>query len=695
MKTRHLVDMLEARADEHPGRLALTFLETGEVTGPCRTLTYGHLARRARGQASRLTAEGWGPGDRALLLYPAGPEFVEAFFGCIYAGVVAVPVWPPNPRHLERSLATLAGILRDCEPKGVLTTGALQGLAAGIGSRVPGLAGTPLVATDGATTDGAWTPPAIDAETLAFLQYTSGSTGSPKGVRMTHRNLLANQAMICAAGRTGPGLRGVGWLPLYHDMGLIGHVLHPLCLGGSLAFLSPLHFLERPMRWLEAMSHFRAEAGGGPDFAYALCARKATGADLSGLDLSSWRTAFVGAEPVRAETLETFARVFGPCGFAAKSLFPCYGLAEATLIVTGAHLDAGVHRHPLPGGRSAVGCGPPVPGVELRITTPGDGAPLPDGAEGEILVRGPSVSAGYWGRPPEDPETFIPDPAGAWLRTGDLGTLVDGQLHVTGRIKDLIVIRGRNLYPQDLERAGEAACPQLRPGGSAAFAVADEAEGEGLGFVAEVRREVPAEALAALSVAIRVALTAAAEAGPRVVALLPQGELPKTSSGKVRRREAGQAVADGSLPVLHLWTLPPATAQPLPEAAVIEAGRRLLARQAGIDLAAVTLDRPLDELGLDSVARVELLDALRGLTGRPLPARRAAEATCLAELLAVEEAAESATESAAEGAVEGTVGAPAAEGTVGAPAAAAPVGVAGGGGLPDPAWMAELEDSEW
>src|SRR4051794_33601839 len=336
-----IAGLLRARAAERPAQVAFTFLADGEAEGG--SLTYGELDRRAAGVAAALAAS-VPPGERALLLYPPGLDFIVAFFGCLYAGVVAVPAYPPRPN--DRSQSRLRAIAHDATPRAALTTAAILAGAVeprGLLAVAPELGGLRWIATDplvgplvGSSSGGEGSPAfEPDPESLAFLQYTSGSTAAPKGVMVTHANLLHNERMIGAAFDMDESAVVVGWLPLYHDMGLIGNVLQPLHAGGRCVLMSPVAFLQRPLRWLEAISRFRGTVSGGPNFAYELCLRKATPEALLGLDLASWRVAFNGAEPVRAATLERFAAAFAPCGFRASSFYPCYGLAEATLFVTG------------------------------------------------------------------------------------------------------------------------------------------------------------------------------------------------------------------------------------------------------------------------------------------------------------------------------------------------------------------------
>ncbi|HEV7785623.1 MAG TPA: fatty acyl-AMP ligase, partial [Thermoanaerobaculia bacterium] len=453
--------MLRARAEERPNQAAFTFLTDGETEAG--RLTYAELDFRARAVAAALR-EAVPPGERALLLYPPGLDFIVAFFGCLYAGVVAVPAYPPRPN--DRSQARLRAIARDAEPRVALSTSATLSGLAGLAAMAPELAAVRWMATDAlasGVSDRQLSEPS--PESIAFLQYTSGSTAEPKGVEVTHANLLHNERMIGAAFEQDESSVVVGWLPLYHDMGLIGTVLQPLHAGGRCVLMSPLAFLQRPMRWLEVISRYRGTTSGGPNFAYELCVRKATPEALAGLDLTSWRVAFNGAEPVRAETLERFAGTFAPCGFRPEAFYPCYGLAEATLFVAGgvpgrrpriAEVEAAaLERNEVVsiagsdrGARRLVSSGRPWMGQRIVVADPETGAACPPGRVGEIWIAGSSVARGYWRNPEATTHDFGahlagPGSDGPFLRTGDLGFVADGELYVTGRLKDLIILRGR------------------------------------------------------------------------------------------------------------------------------------------------------------------------------------------------------------------------------------------------------------
>ncbi|MEM7581908.1 MAG: amino acid adenylation domain-containing protein [Acidobacteriota bacterium] len=642
---RSLVELLRLRAEKQPSQNAYTFLADGEVESAL--WTYGDLDSAARAIAARLQ-ELTAPGDRALLLYPAGLDFVAAFFGCLYANVIAVPAYPPRRHRVQQRLRS---IVEDCQPTVCLTTGSVAERATVLSEQSTALAAARWLATDHlpeAATTGDWAPTDPGPVTPAFLQYTSGSTGDPKGVIVSHANLLHNEEMIHRAfGMTSESVV-VGWLPLYHDMGLIGNVLQPLYAGGRCVLMSPMAFLQKPLRWLTAIDRYRGTTSGGPNFAYELCADRVSAHELEELDLSCWKVAFNGAEPVRASTLDRFATTFAPCGFNRQAFYPCYGLAETTLFVTGGEPGQGAvvdafdtgelenHRAAKSdesddGARQLVGSGRAWLGQDVAIVS--DRKRLDEGRIGEIWVAGPSVAGGYWQRPERTHADFEArldrDPeAGPFLRTGDLGFLRDGELFVTGRLKDLIILRGRNLYPHDLELTASASHPSLRPGNAIAFAV-DDQDKESLVLVLEVERRVVREkdpaVCESLVAAVRRAIAAEHEAAVGTVVLIYPGTLPKTSSGKVRRRACRQQYLAGELRTVTESPLA-SLAEQLDETADTSLDRatllaladgprrtvfvkhlqRVVARRLGVPLEQVPADTALTSLGLDSLHAMEL-----------------------------------------------------------------------------------------
>jgi amino acid adenylation domain-containing protein len=642
---RSFSGLLRCRAAGVDDGAAYVFLAGGETE--TERLSWRELDAGACKVAAALS-ETCKPGERALLLFPPGLDFVSAFCGCLYARVVAVPAYPPRPRRDDERLRAIA---RDAAPAVVLTTSPLLAGAAQLIERAPELAEASWLAADTLQEAPSWDGPEARPDDLAFLQYTSGSTASPKGVMVSHANLAHNERMIQTAFGQDEESVVAGWLPLYHDMGLIGNVLQPLWSGGRCVLMSPASFLQRPRRWLEAIGRYRATTSGGPNFAYDLCVRRVAPAERPGLDLSSWRVAFNGAEPVRAETLGRFAAAFAPCGFRRAAFYPCYGLAEATLLVAGGTIGEGPRlaafspqslernepKAPAEGAaeRRLVGCGRPWLDQRLAIVDPESLAACPAGAVGEIWVAGPSVAQGYWGQPEETERTFgaVTAPGGEpWLRTGDLGFLAGEELYVTGRLKDLIILRGRNHYPQDLELTAERSHPALRPGGGAAFALEVGSE-ERLVLVHELeRRAEDGEDLEQIAAAVRRSIAGEHEVPVHEVVLVRAGAVPKTSSGKVQRRFCGTLYREGKLAVLGRSLLgeldegPPAA--PPPTAAtglrrtllasrdeerlplVEELLRHAFARLTRTDGGCIDPDRPLVELGLDSLVAVELTGAV-------------------------------------------------------------------------------------
>ena len=638
----NLVKTLREQAQQRPESEAYCFLPEGEENA--LRLTYRDLDVLARGLAVKLS-EHARIGERALLLYSPGPEYLAAFFGCLYAGVIAVPAYPPTSR---RTLPRLLSMLSDARPAVILTSRQVLGRTQSFREQVPELSGLEWIVTDELAEPvlaADWKPPAIGGETTAFLQYTSGSTSQPKGVRVTHGNVVHNERMIARAFGQDAESVIVGWLPLYHDMGLIGNVLQPLFLGARCILMPPLAFLKRPGRWLEAISRYGATTSGGPDFAYDLCVRKVTAAERRSLDLSSWTVAFSGAEPVRAATLERFVDAFAECGFRRKAFYPCYGLAEATLFVSGGLVNeppvvetvasAALERHQAvpadpqnDGVRRLVSCGHAWLGQELCIVDPDTHRPLGVNQVGEIWVAGPSVAAGYWDKPRESERVFrawTRDGAGPFLRTGDLGFLSSaGELVVTGRVKDLVILRGRNHYPQDFELSGEASHPALRPGGSAAFAVELD-EQEHLVIVLEAERSFRGD-FAQVVAAVRHAVADQHQVRARTVVLIRAGSLPKTSSGKVRRQHTKKLflegelhevarserglpltgvdaeVADGGFDREQLDRLPASERRPM----LVAYLRRVVAGLVRVALDQVDPVAPLSALGFDSLMAVEL-----------------------------------------------------------------------------------------
>ncbi len=574
-----LVELLRWRATYYADKRAYSFLNDGEVEKD--HLTFAQLDRQAR-SISLLLQQYGKTGERALLIYPSGLEFIAAFFGCLYSGVIAVPVYPPSTARADRNLTRFRSIANDAQPSIILTTASLAAKVEGLLALAPELQGKRLVITSTLSMDGEeqWQPPTITSNTLAFLQYTSGSTGMPKGVMVSHGNLLHNLSFVRNVYQSPSDAHTVTWLPLYHDMGLIGGVLQPLYDGYESTILSPTAFLQRPIRWLQAISRTRATMSGGPNFAYDLCVRKITTPQKATLDLSSWQTAANGAEPIHSETLERFTAAFAPCGFRREAFFPCYGLAEATLFVCGRQsaevrtfegkaleqdkvVEASQNEKDT---HTLVSFGPPLSDQELVIVdreTFTRGVP---GQIGEIWLAGDSVAQGYWQRAEETKQTFQAHLAdtgeGPFLRTGDLGFLHKGELFIAGRLKDLIIIRGNNHYPQDIELTVAQSHPALRAGGGVAFSIDVDGE-ERLVIVQEIERQYMHADMTEVVGSIRQAIAELHELQVYAVVLIKPSSILKTSSGKIQRRACRESFLAKDLNVVYEWTLDLAAASPL------------------------------------------------------------------------------------------------------------------------------------
>ncbi|BCL81047.1 FAAL and PKS domain-containing protein [Ktedonobacteria bacterium brp13] len=575
-----LVDLLRWRNDQQPEQRIYSFLTDGEKEKGA--LTFAELDRQARIIGASLQ-ERLPRGERALLIYPSGLEFITAFFGCLYSGIIAVPVYPPSTVRSDRTLTKFRAIVQNAGVKAVLTSTAMSTKVTSLIEQTPELQSAFYAVTDELPTElgDHWHSPDIQQDTLAFLQYTSGSTGTPKGVMVTHGNLLHNASVVeryCE--HPLEGAHSVMWLPLYHDLGLIGGVLQPLYAGYESTIMAPTTFLQRPYRWLQAVSNRKATISGGPNFAFDLAARKVTEEQKASLDLSHWEIVANGAEPVRPDTLQRFADAFASCGFRPNYFYPCYGLAEATLVVSAGKKGIAPSIHPFDGAaleqniaqvadtneanaRTLVSIGQSQPDQTVIIVDPSSFTQCPADRVGEIWVAGPSVAKGYWQRPVETKETFqaylSPDDEGPFLRTGDMGFSHESELYITGRLKDLIIIRGSNHYPQDIERTIESSHKAVRANGSAAFSV-DIAGEERLIVVQEVERTALSSNLAKVVATMREAIAAQHEIQVYGIVLIKPGSLPKTSSGKVQRRGTKAAYLEylqgkPSLDIVHSWHL--------------------------------------------------------------------------------------------------------------------------------------------
>jgi len=696
-----MLELLRNQVGNNPDGMAFEFLDDRDGLSQ---VTFAELDRLARVIAARLQLE-LCPGDRALLVYPAGIEFIAAFFGCLYAGVVAVPATYPKPK---RPMPRLQRIALDCDAHIALST------AQTLTTLDPALLSADAAMDEWIATDeldaelaNMWQPATLVDRDLAFLQYTSGSTSDPKGVMVSHGNLLNNLECIRQSfgiGETEEDLEsatGVFWLPAYHDMGLIGGILTPLYMGGRSVLMSPTAFLQRPMRWLQAIHDYRATISGAPNFAYEYCVRRTSPEERAQLDLSRWRLAFCGAEPIRAETLQHFADAFRGAGFRMDSFYPCYGLAETTLLAAGPNYDqepriltvnrAALAEHrvveacgePAEMTQRLVGCGPAVPGHTIIIVRPETATECDEDEVGEIFIQGPSVAQGYWDRSEETEQVFgarVASRDGKFLRSGDLGFFRDGELFVTGRLKDVIIIRARNHYPQDIEQSAEEAHPAVLPG--AAFAVEAEDGDEELVVVHQLDRQFRGANMDDIVRAIRRAIVEQHELDPHAIVLIRQTSLPITSSGKVQRNLCREQYLAGELKAVHSWTNPapktsatkkpvshvhvhgegvswsevrqpigedqtaavddaasassiqqpassiqqPASSIQHPLRSIDRAAERIeiwllewLVARLGLDAADVSRDRPFAEFGVDSLTAVELSQELEDEFKVPLP----------------------------------------------------------------------------
>ncbi|MFB6754816.1 aminotransferase class I/II-fold pyridoxal phosphate-dependent enzyme [Streptomyces sp. NPDC056353] len=563
--------LLRHRAEHTPDALAHRFLTDGDGTSVA--WSYRELDLHAREVAAHLRREQVGQGP-VLLLHPPGLDYLAAFFGCLYAGAVAVPAYPPDNARFGQTVPRLAAIARDSAATHALTTGRVREAVAARGT---GHVGAELddvrwlVTEDLYTGDSTapWEDPGLTADSLAFLQYTSGSTAAPKGVMVEHGNLVRNLRSIHLRLGHDAGSGMVSWLPPYHDMGLIGGILTPVYGGFPAHLMAPMTFVQRPLLWLETLSRTGASTSVAPNFGFEQCLRRISPEQRAGLDLSRWRLALNGAEPIRPDTLDRFAEYFAPAGFDRTALLPCYGLAEATLMVTGAEpaeppvvesfdaaaLEAGTARPAEPGSvrtTRVVGCGAPVADVEVALVDAATGHRVPDGTVAEIRVAGPNVARGYWKRPEAGADVFgtrVEDgPDAAWLRTGDLGFRHDGQLFVVGRTKDVIIVQGRNIHPQDVEQTAERVGAGLRAGHGAAFGI-PTAEGEQLALAYEIGGPGAGDPHALLA-RLRTAIADEHQVTPHTVVLLKRSSVPRTTSGKIQRSACRQQLLDLELPVV-------------------------------------------------------------------------------------------------------------------------------------------------
>lgn len=650
-----LLNLLSRRAKAEPDREIFKFL-SGE--GEVSSITCEQLYRRACCVAFQLRQHA-ATGERVLLLYPPGLDYIVSFFGCLYAGLIAVPSYPPARAIKDISRSSVWSIAADARPAVVMASAKILQRLISVKEQFSGSA--LWIAPD--LTDESrheeWQPLSSEADAVAYLQYTSGSTSTPRGVMVSHGNLVHNAERIHSAFGLSPELTGVFWLPPYHDMGLIGGILQPVFSGFNAVLMSPGDFIQRPMLWLETISKFRAAVSGGPNFAYDLCVRRFNPEETKTLDLSCWRVAFNGAEPVRGETLRKFNATFSRYGFQQAAFQPCYGLAEATLLVSGRKkaalpavlsLDSNAlaqDKVKIEEGRESssvfVGCGLAEGSVD--IVKPDSSRRCDTGEIGEILVTGPCVAQGYWHKPEESESVFRAHVEGSkhvFLRTGDLGFIHQGELFVTGRLKDLIIIRGRNYYPVDIEETVRASIPAFADKACAAMSL--EVEGEThLLVLQECPRRGQVDAEQAFST-MRMAVAFAYQLQIHTIALVMQGALPKTTSGKIQRSLCLKQFLEGTLSLIASSTLGRGeeellfssledSSQSEDQNQIVTALVELIARKLGVAKSHIDPRLPLETFGLDSLLSIQIAMEVEGRFGAVLP-----PATFL-ESLSIQEAA--------------------------------------------------------
>jgi acyl-CoA synthetase (AMP-forming)/AMP-acid ligase II/aryl carrier-like protein len=649
-----LVDILRWRAVYQAARTAAIFLAQGEIEE--ERITYAQLHQRTQALAARLRAR-LTTGERVLLLYPSSIDYIVAFLACLYAGIIAVPAYPPSS---PRSMGRIQAIVADAGISVVLTTSQLLAKLQQWSERIPELQSMHWLTSDESRQEqaGHWEAYRPSLENLAFLQYTSGTTGSPKGVMVSHANLMHNFGMIEQRADLSVQSVGVSWLPMFHDMGLILGVLQALYTGYPAILMAPASFIQRPLRWLQAITRYRGTISFAPNFAYDLCLERISPEDRAELDLSSWAMAVNAAETVHAETVRRFTETFAFCGLRPTALAPSYGMAETTLMISNCPLErvatllsfdrASFEKNRVRlsddpyTSQPLVGCGSIGATYQLEIVNPTTLRQAREGEIGEIWLAGPSVAQGYWGLPGETQQTFaayLEDThAGPFLRTGDLGFVRADELFITGRLKDMLIIRGRNYYPQDLELTAEASHPSLRPGCGAAFSIEVDNE-ERLVIVHEVARHHadPDEIIAA----IRQAIPEYHEIPVYAVALIRFGSIFKTSSGKIQRKRCREAflqddfpliarylapeiaeqddLADKALQEVFLQRLQAASPEEQEELllALINQQVRSLVGHEGEEAFAPTQN--LLALGLDSLTGTQLMNRLQRYLGRALP----------------------------------------------------------------------------
>jgi acyl-CoA synthetase (AMP-forming)/AMP-acid ligase II/acyl carrier protein len=650
-----ITEIFEKHAAAFPDKVIYSYLEDGfnESAG----ITYGKMCKQAKAIASVLQKK-HKKGDRALMLFPSGIEFIVSLFGCFFAGIIGVPAYPPRKNRLFERFES---IITDCRPALIMTTRKIRDDLQKNFSGEKCLQGIDFLVYEEVDEEMSsyWTDPGSNPGDIILLQYTSGSTGTPNGVMVSHQNIVQNSEFVkCAFGHD-ESLRGVNWLPGFHDMGLIGALIQPAYVGGSNAIIPPNAFLMRPMNWLRAISRYSAITAGGPNFALDFCSDRFKPEELEGVDLSSVRPFFCGAEPIRKETIDRFSETFSQYHFKADQIYPCYGLAESVLIVTGGELDKepvyfwastrdiekGIVTEAKPGepdARAFVSNGFPWQGTTVAIVHPESCKINPPGQVGEIWVSGPSVAQGYWNKPEETAKTFhayLNDTGeGPFLRTGDLGFIHNGHLYISGRIKDLIIIRGLNHYPHDIERTAELAHEAQQTGSVAAFSVDVDNE-ERLVIVGEIKRTF-LRGLKAEEVfeKIREAVALNHQLQVYSIVLIKTGTLPKTSSGKIQRQSAKKDFLHNELEIIANWpsaqSPPPSAQSPPPSPEQIQDWLKAwMVKELKIPVQTIDIDKPITVYGLDSMKAVILARDAEDYFGIEWPLEMFLEETTLRKIV--------------------------------------------------------------
>ena len=642
----HLVDILSQRALEQPEQTAYIFLGDGETE--TARLTYQQLDQKAKAIASRLQELGL-ENERVLLAYPSGLDFIAAFCGCLYGRVIAVPV---NLPKRSQKIVRFETVANDVTAKAVLTSSSLISKLESWLDQNTTLNRASCLFTDNINLNKAeaWQKPNLEPDSLAFIQYTSGSTNIPKGVMVSHANLFHNQKAIAINTKNNPETVGVSWLPLHHDMGLIGHMLQALFVGKLNVLMPPESFLQKPFRWLKAISDYRGTISSSPNFAYELCLQKITPEQKAKLDLSSWQVAMNGAEPVRAKTMEKFTSYFASCGFCPEAFCPTYGMAETTLFVSGGspsqtpkvlQLDrqalmqnrAVIAKENTEDTKIIVSCGTNWQDSKVAIAHPQTLTRCQSGEIGEIWVNSPAVAIGYWQQPEKNKRIFqaqFKDREESWLRTGDLGFLLDGELYVTGRLKDAIVVRGCNHYPQDIELTVGQSHSALKADCIAAFSV-DLEDREKLVIAAEIERTYLRKLdRNAVVKAVRQAVFEQHRLQVDATLLLRTATIPKTSSGKLARYACREGFLAGSLNVVGQWinntkqttSLPLENTQPSKKPQTEEDIEnwivQRLATYLQVDPKSIEISESFAQYGLDSSVAVTITEELAQWLDREL-----------------------------------------------------------------------------